>query len=85
MFDNNIGIRPILGINPPYGTSLQTKLGSVLGPSGTTVGNIFKVFYDTVSGEYDYHTARNVRRLLPFQNIFYLDSMFDEIEKGISP
>ena len=85
LFDNNIGIRPILGINPPYGTSLQTKLGSVLGPSGTTVGNIFKVFYDTVSGEYDYHTARNVRRLLPFQNIFYLDSMFDEIEKGISP
>ena len=59
----------ILGINPPYGTSLQTKLGSVLGPSGTTVGNICKVFYDTVSGEYDYHTARNVRRFLPFQNI----------------
>ena len=39
--------------------------------------------WDTGTGEYNHHTARNVRRLIPFQNVFYLDWIFDKVEKGL--
>ena len=45
--------------------------------------NIFDIMYDVGSGGYNHYTARNVRRLIPFQNIFYLDWLFDDIEKGL--
>ena len=81
--DNQIGVKALLGVAPHYGTSLQRKLGAV--PTLGAAATFGKVFTDTVTGEYDWHTARNVRRLLPFQNVFWLDSIFDKLEKGLRP
>lgn len=81
--DNRIGIRPLLGAKKPYGTSIKSKVGSVLGPSASQIGNIFDIMYDIGSNKYNHWTARNVRRLIPFQNVWYLDWLFDDIEKGL--
>jgi hypothetical protein len=81
--DNRIGIRPMLGEQKPYSNSIKSKLGNVLGPSAGQIANIFDIIYDVGSGGYNHYTARNVRRLIPFQNIFYLDWLFDDIEKGL--
>ena len=81
--DNRIGIRPMIGAKKPYGSSIKSKFGSVLGPSASQIGNIFDIMYDVGSNKYNHWTARNVRRLIPFQNVWYLDWLFDDIEKGL--
>ena len=80
--DNRIGIRPLLGDRKPFGTSLKYK-GSILGPSAGQLMNIMDIVYDVGGSQYDHYTARNVRRLVPFQNVWYLDCLFDDIEKGL--
>ena len=81
--DNRIGIRPIIGANKPYSNSFKSKIGNVGGPTAGQIANIFDIIYDVGSGFYNHYTARNVRRLIPFQNIWYLDWLFDDIEKGL--
>ena len=41
------------------------------------------IMYDVGGNKYNHYTARNVRRLIPFQNVWYLDWLFDDIEKGL--
>ena len=80
--DNRIGIRPLLGEGLPYGSSMKSKVG-LLGPSASQIYNIFDIMYDVGANKYNHYTARNVRRLIPFQNVWYLDWLFDDIEKGL--
>ena len=81
--DNRIGIRPIIGAHKPYSNSFKSKVGNIGGPSAGQIANIFDIMYDVGSGGYNHWTARNVRRLIPFQNIWYLDWLFDGFEKGL--
>ena len=46
-------------------------------------GDIFDILYDVGGNQYNHHTAKNVRRLIPFQNVWYLDWLFDDIQKGL--
>ena len=80
--DNRIGIRPLLGEGRPYGSSMRSKVG-LLGPSASQIYNVFDIMYDVGANKYNHYTARNVRRLIPFQNVWYLDWLFDDIEKGL--
>tara|TARA_R110002051_G_scaffold14690_3_gene47120 strand:+ start:18441 stop:21710 length:3270 start_codon:yes stop_codon:yes gene_type:complete len=83
--NNEIGIRPLLGGGRPYGTYrdlLNNPIPDVLGPTASQLSNIADIMYTWGTGKYNHHTARNVRRLLPFQNVWYMDSLFDDIEKG---
>ena len=81
--DNRIGISPMLGENKPYGSSGRWKAGTIGGPTAGQIYNIFDILYDVKGGKYNHHTAKNVRRLIPFQNVWYLDWLFDDIQKGL--
>jgi len=90
--NNQIGFRPLLGAKKPYGTYNQRKnlgpygmpIADVLGPTASQLENIADIAFSWGTGKYNHHTARNVRRLLPFQNVWFLDSLFDEVEqKGL--
>ena len=85
--NNEIGLRPMLGAKKPYGTYkdlLNNPIPDVLGPTASQIANISDIMWTWGSGKYNHHTARNVRRLLPFQNVWFLDSLFDEVEqKGL--
>jgi hypothetical protein len=80
--DNRIGIAPMFGEGKPYGSSMKSKVG-LLGPSAGQIYNVFDIMYDVGANKYNHYTARNVRRLIPFQNVWYLDWLFDDIEKGL--
>ena len=80
--DNRIGIGPLLGEGKPYGSSMKSKVG-LLGPSAGQIYNVFDILYDVGSNQYNHYTARNVRRLIPLQNVWYTDWLFDDIEKGL--
>ena len=58
---------------------LGGKLGGAIGPTGSQIDKILNI----ISTNDDSIQAQNVRRLLPYQNIWYLDSLFDQTEKGI--
>lgn len=81
--DNRIGIGPTLGENKPYASSNRWKAGTMFGPTGGQIYNIFDILYDVGGNQYNHHTAKNVRRLIPFQNVWYLDWLFDDIQKGL--
>jgi hypothetical protein len=81
--DNRIGIGPMIGEDRPYGSSPRWKAGTIAGPSGGQIYNIFDILYDIGGNNYNHHTAKNVRRLIPFQNVWYLDWLFDDIQKGL--
>ena len=83
MFNNRIGLRPILGDGKPYGSDIAEKLGVIGGPNVGIVDKIFNIMYDSGTGGYDHHTARNVRSIMPFQNVWYLDWLFDQVEQGM--
>ena len=81
--DNRFGISPMLGAGKPYGSSTRWKMGTLLGPSGGQIYNIFDIMYDVAGGKYNHHTAKNVRRLIPWQNVWYLDWLFDNAQDGL--
>jgi hypothetical protein len=81
--DNKVGIRPLLlGIQRPYGTSLKRKMGSIT-PTGSSIGNIMEIIYDWGRGRHTHHTARRIRRAIPYNNVWYADFLFDKLEKGL--
>lgn len=81
--DNQLGLRPLLGVKKPYGTSLKSKAGSIT-PLGSTIGTAAEILYDWGRGRHTHHTARRIRKLVPLNNIWYLDGIFDNLEKGLS-
>ena len=81
--DNRIGIGPAVGESKPFGSSNRWKAGTLGGPTGGQIYNIFDILYDVGGNQYNHHTAKNVRRLIPFQNVWYLDWLFDDIQKGL--
>ena len=80
--DNQLGLRPFLGQGRPYGTSLKTKAGSIT-PVASTIGTAAEILYDWGRGRHSHHTARRIRKLVPLNNIWYLDGIFDSFEKSI--
>ena len=86
MTNNKIGLRPVLGAKRPYGSYTQKNIMSgfgVLGPTSSQIGTISDIMWDWGTGKHNHYTARIVRRLIPFQNVWYLDSLFDQVEKGL--
>jgi len=84
--NNQIGMRPLLGDKKPYGTYrdvFNNPIPDVLGPTANQIANISEIMWAWGTGTYNHHDAKNVRRLIPFQNVWWLDSNFDKIEKGL--
>ena len=55
----------------------------LFGPTSSQIGNISDLMWDWGRGKHTHYSAKNVRRLIPFQNVWYLDSLFDQVEKGL--
>ena len=80
--NNRLGLAPALGAGKPYSPTLKQKVG-LAGPTASYIANLTDIMLDWGKGKHDYTTARAIRKTLPFQNIWYLDSIFDKLEEGI--
>jgi len=84
--NNQIGLRPLLNGKKPYGTYkdlLNNPIPDILGPTASQIANIADIMWTWGTGKYNHHTARNVRRLVPFQNVWFLDSVYDKLEQKV--
>jgi hypothetical protein len=57
--------------------------GSMLGPAAGTFEDFARVTGSTISGEWNQTDSKIMKRLIPYNNIFYLRSVFDNAQKGI--
>lgn len=69
MTDYNIGINAALGNKPPWNASRESQLGTMFGPTGSTLGNTEKVLRDFVTGDVDHWTYERGKRLIPGNNL----------------
>lgn len=53
--------------------------GTLAGPTGSQVSNLVDMFYGVTDGNEATPTSQNVRRMLPWQNVFWLDGTFDAL------
>ena len=56
-------------------------MGSLLGPSVGTVQDIFQVTGSASQGEMTKSDIRAMRKMLPYQNLFYIRTLLDELEE----
>jgi hypothetical protein len=56
--------------------------GAILGPSADAVADIFDVSGSIFAGDTTQSDLHKLRQLIPAQNLFYLRSLFDRVEKA---
>jgi hypothetical protein len=78
---NTVGLRPWLGVSElGAGLGNAPRHVSGLGPTGGTLSNLWKLTYGGGDARTSWQTASAIRKLLPLQNVFYLDHLFDQIQ-----
>ncbi|MCP5116910.1 MAG: hypothetical protein GY953_39290 [bacterium] len=80
----SIGINRIVGGPTMSRYASRNTVGAIFGPSLGTVTDIFRVVGSSFSMDFNRGDVRAIRRLLPYQNLFYLRTLFDEAEEGIA-
>lgn len=79
-------IGTLLGLTEPRNVDTQRALGQFLGPSFGKTADVVRLF-NTLQGGIAGNSptagdVRAIRRLVPFQNLFYFRQMFDKLEAG---
>jgi hypothetical protein len=78
---HEVGLRPLMGIDPLWKEpNIAQRIGQVGGPTVSLLGDL--VWSLTSSDSEGSDKARSVRRLIPFNNLFWLDGLADKIHKG---
>ena len=79
---NEYGIRPnILGVDNPFARNTGDAIAEPFGPAGGMVQNVARLFYDEELTTNE--KAHMIKRLLPFNNIFYLKWLFKSATNSI--
>ena len=74
--NNQIGVRKLLGTEPPYGPSPSWKMGQLSPLAGTGV-KISDFMSRLASGGMDSRTRMAAYKLIPFNNVFWLKALRD--------
>lgn len=78
-----VGLSAITG-KPVSRYASRNLTGSLLGPSVGTVEDALRTVGAAASGEWNQSNSRALRRLIPYNNLFYARKLFDEAEAGIN-
>ena len=79
-----------VGINPLIGGEVMSRyvnrngLGALMGPSFGLGQDTYQIAGAIATGEITESDVRAFRRNLPFQNIFYIQWLFNDMEKGLN-
>jgi hypothetical protein len=80
MSDNNFGIRPMMGEKNPFTGTPEDIISEPFGPVGGLGADLYKLFHQDTKLD---RRASIARRMIPFNNIFYLKSLFNSAEKNV--
>lgn len=80
----NIGVSALTGNEPMSRYQSRNVTGALLGPTFGQMQDIFQLTGAAASGEWTASDTHAVRRLLPYQNLFYLRQLLDEAEQGVN-
>jgi hypothetical protein len=78
-----VGLSAVTG-KPVSRYASRNISSALLGPTAGTMQDFTRVVGAAASGEWNQSDSRVMRRLIPYNNIFYLRQMFDEAEAGIN-
>lgn len=79
-----IGVHALLGGPPMSRYASRSALESIFGPTYGMIGNLVQLSGNAFAGDWQAADTHTLRRLMPYQNLFYLRSIFDEAEEGIN-
>lgn len=79
-----IGISALMGGPPMSRYASRSALEAVFGPSYGMAGNLVQITGNAFAGDWQASDTRTVRRMMPYNNLFYVRSLFDEAEANIN-
>lgn len=79
-----IGVNALIGGPPMSRYASRSVADALLGPTYGTIGNAIQVSGSAFQGDWRASDTHALRKLMPYQNIFYIRGIFDEAEKGIN-
>lgn len=80
----NLGINRVTGGPTASRYASRNLLGTFVGPTAGFVGSVGPVLRAAASGEATRSDVKALRRLIPYQNLFYLSHLFDAAEDGVN-
>jgi hypothetical protein len=78
-----LGLAALTG-RPVSRYASRNMLRAVAGPTADLAEDMRRVVSGTVNGEWTEMETRALRRVLPYQNLFYARKVFDDAEAGIN-
>ena len=80
MSNNNFGIRPLLGTENPFTGTPEDIISEPFGPVGGMGADLYKLFQKDTALD---RKASIIRRMIPFNNVFYLKWLFNSAQKSV--
>lgn len=75
----------VLGMSGSSRYASRSVTEALLGPTlGTGLDSVVNLGNAAATGDWTERDTSNLRRLIPFQNLFYLRSLFDAAEEGVN-
>ena len=79
-----IGVNALVGGPTMSRYASRNLAGAALGPSFGTAMDLAGIIGAAAAGDFKQNDTRKIRRLLPYQNLFYLRGLLDKAEAGIN-
>lgn len=79
-----VGVNALIGGPQMSRYASRNVIDSILGPSLGLSEDFFKLTGATFSRDWKESDTHAMRRLLPYQNVLYLRSLFDQMENGVN-
>jgi hypothetical protein len=79
-----IGANAVFGGPPMSRYASRSALEAVFGPTYGMAGNLTQVAGNALAGDWQAADTHTVRRMMPYNNLFYVRSIFDDAEGGIN-
>ena len=81
---NSVSIERALGEDVSTRFRSRSALGQLLGPTVGSAQSLVQITGAMATADWRESDTHAVRRLLPFQNLFYIRALLDELEEGVN-
>lgn len=84
MTRGTVGINALIGGESMSRYASRNLVGSLVGPTAGQIEDLAKITGAISTGEISESDVKAFRRMLPYQNLFYLQGLFNEVEEGVN-